>query len=248
MTGTPQQLIPAGKFYNKVPVLMGTNRDEFSIMINTMNLSTYVPWMNEADFDNILAYLGNDNIKEVKRVYDPSVYSYPEHLGLFSQWWWTAMRVATDHGIPFHGFPNGVALGHCSARRIADQLIRGGTPALYLYNFARPLVGGQVGHGTEVPFVFHGTASMLGIGKGNWDLSSAMVQYWTRFAATGNPSPPDVTDTLLAWPRYAPSGDLANIRLDATFLAKNISIQYGFRRQACDFWDSLDGSGELVMV
>lgn len=49
------------------------------------------------------------------------------------------MRIGTDNGIPFRGFPKGASLGHCSAGRIAEQLVRGGTPALYLYNFARPL-------------------------------------------------------------------------------------------------------------
>jgi len=244
MTGTPQQLIAAGKFNNRVPVLIGSNRDEFSVLINMINLSTYLPWMGETHFDQMLAYLGKENIERVKAVYDPTVYEYPKHLGRFSQWWWTAMRVATDNGIPFHGFPKGVALGHCSARRIAEQFARGGTPAVYLYNFARDILGGQVGHGFEIPFVFH--QMPIGLGHGNTDLSNAMVNYWTNFAFSGNPSPCGANNNSIQWPSYAPDGSMANIKFDATFSAANITVEYAFRKQACDFWDKLANADSLT--
>jgi len=241
--GTPQQLIAAGRFNKKVPVVMGSNRDEFSVFIETNPeiRTMYKPSMTEADFDNLLAYLGNDTIKAVKKAYDPSVYSYPKDLGKYSQWWWTAMRIATDNGIPFRGFPVGTALGHCSARRIAEQLLHGGTPNVYLYNFARTLVGNLVGHGIEIPFVFHATMA-LGFGDGNSKLSAAMVAYWTRFADVGSPSVAD----LVQWPSYAPNGDKANICFDATFGKPNITVEHSFRSAACDLWDQLAERSELA--
>jgi len=232
MTGTPQQLIPAGKFNTLVPVVMGSNRDEMNSLLQY--LPAIKPAMTETDFDNLLAYLGNDTIKTVKKLYHPSVYAYPKDLRGNSQWWWAAMRIATDNGIPFKGFPLGTALGHCSARRIAEQLVRGGTPNVYLYNFARPLPFSLVGHGYEIPFVFDSTALAV-TGFGNLKLSADMVAYWTRFADVGSPS----VDKLPQWPSYAPDGDKANICLDATLLDSNISIEHGFRNAACDFWDKL---------
>jgi para-nitrobenzyl esterase len=240
MTGTPQELIAAGKFNNKVPVLIGTNRDEWAAFATGADfVSSYPPQMSEAQFDRLLAYLGHSNIKTVKRLYDPSVYAYPTSLGKYSQWWWMAMRVGTDNGIPFKGFPKGASLGHCSARRVAERFVRGGTPGLYMYNFARPLSGGMVGHGIEIPFVFN-MGLLLGISPGNHDLSSAMITYWARFATTGTPSTPDAASSSLPhWPKYEPDGDKASIRFDATFSAANITLQHEFRRAACDFWDSI---------
>merc|ERR1712072_1524441 len=139
--------------------------------------------MTETQFDDLLAYLGEDNVKMVKRLYSPSVYTYPADLGEFSQWWWTAMRIATDQGIPFKGWPTGPALGHCSARRITEQLLRGGTPSAYMYHFSRPQwVGastGFVGHGLEIVFVFN---MPIFIRPGNHYLASAMASYWVNFA------------------------------------------------------------------
>jgi len=239
MTGTPQQLIPAGKFNKLVPVLMGSNRDEFASLIESFAAikPMYKSSMTEADFDNLVAYLGNDTIKTVKKLYHPSVYAYPKDLGGYSQWWWAAMRIATDNGIPFKGFPVGTALGHCSARRIAEQLLRGGTPNVYLYNFARPLflLGQTVGHGLEIPFVFHDTKLAVATGGGNRKLSADMVAYWTRFADAGSPS----VDKLPQWPSYAPDGDKADLCFDATFSDPNIFVEHGFRSAACDFWDKL---------
>lgn len=243
MTGTPQELIAAGKFNTKVPVLMGSNRDEFAVLITSLNATAYNPNMDEARFDEIVGFLGPIDLKKVKQLYDPSVYTYPADLGHYSQWWWTAMRIATDNGIPQKGFPKGIALGHCSARRIGEQLLRGGTPKLYLYNFARPLVGGQVGHGEEIPFVF--PSPLLGLG-GNRELSTSMVNYWAHFADTANPSPSDASRAQMQWPSYSPDGDKANIRFDATFGAQNITIQHGFRSAACDFWDQLSASSTMA--
>eukprot|EP00812_Abedinium_dasypus_P006674 NODE_1845_length_1050_cov_358.167839.p1 GENE.NODE_1845_length_1050_cov_358.167839~~NODE_1845_length_1050_cov_358.167839.p1 ORF type:complete len:315 (+),score=61.72 NODE_1845_length_1050_cov_358.167839:128-946(+) len=248
MTATPQELIAAGQFDKSVPVLIGSNIDEFSRFINAVNLlSIFVdtsnlpilkPRMTENDFDNLIGHLGANNVKKVKQLYDPSVYEYPRHLGLFSQWWWMAMRVATDHDIPFKGFGKGVAIGHCSMRRVAEHLLRGGAPVLYMYNFARSLLGGQCGHGMDVPFVFSMDA-FLGVSPGNKALSRAMITYWANFAVTGQPS----GDGLPQWPPYAADGDKADLRLDATFFAANITVEYSYRQAACDFWDRLAAAG-----
>mmetsp|Transcript_124535 Transcript_124535/g.278481 ORF Transcript_124535/g.278481 Transcript_124535/m.278481 type:complete len:558 (+) Transcript_124535:57-1730(+) len=253
-TGTPQKLVAAKKFNSKVPVLMGSVRDEWSIFSNiiTGNKTFYPEKMTEEQFDRLFAYLGEENVKTVKKLYDPSAYPYPVHLGKYTKWWWMADRVGTDNGIPFHGYPESCAFGHCSARRVAKNLLSGGAPAVYMYLFARPLIGNWVGHASEIPFVFHMSPVLLG--TGNRKLSSAMVNYWTRFAVTGNPNPsPGATDDALTeWPRFAPEGDKASLRFDATMWAANITVEHNLRGAACDFWDSLaDGgssSSQLILV
>merc|ERR1712070_337555 len=211
MNGTPQELVPAGKFNNKVPVIVGSNRDEFSAFLlgkqnpQLMNINAdFRANMTETQFDDLFAYLGEANVKMVKRLYSPSVYTSPADLREFSQWWWTAMRIATDNGIPFEGWPTGPALGHCSARRITEQLLHGGTPSAYMYHFSRPRwfgsATGLVGHGLEIPFVF--SASML-LQPGNQHLAFAMTSYWVNFATSGTPNlhnTTDTTGTLPHWP------------------------------------------------
>jgi len=145
------------------------------------------------------------------------------------------MRIGTDNGIPFRGFPVGASLGHCSARRVAHHLAKGGTPALYLYNFARATSDGTVGHGAEVPFVFDVDAFM-GLLPGNWRLATAMINYWTRFAENGSPSGDTISQT---WPIYQWNGTRSNIVFDANFFSANISVDHGFRGRACNFWDRL---------
>jgi len=248
MTGTPQELVAAGKFNNKVPVLMGTNRDEWSLFI-TGNLTPQLAelWpanMTESQFDHLLASFGEDNIKTIKRLYDPSAYAYPADLGQYNQWWWTGMRVVTDNGIPAAGWPVGPALGHCSARRIAEQLVRGGTPSLYLYNFERTLPGRVlVGHSMEVPFVFNWWP-MFAVSPGSRQLSKEMTNYWVRFATSGSPNLPDASEALPQWPKYLPGGDKANLNFGASFSKSNITISHSFRGAACDFWDGLAMTGQ----
>lgn len=192
--------------------------------------------MTEAQFENLIAHLGKDNVQKVKSLYAPSAYAYPADLGDFSQWWWTAMRVATDNGIPMSGWPTGPALGHCSARRIAEQLLTGGTQSVYMYHFEKEVKDGLAFHGMEVPFVFH-MRPVLGLSLGKQKLSNDMVNYWARFATTGSPNLHSAARQLPHWPTYG--SDKANIRFDASFLSADISIENNLREAACDFWDML---------
>jgi para-nitrobenzyl esterase len=264
MNATPQRLIAEGKFNKNVPVLMGSNRDEFAAFIQKPRQHFFYQYpqdMNETHFDALLAYLGSTNVKAVKQLYDPSVYAYPKNRGNFSQWWWTAMRVATDNGIPAKGWPVGPALGHCSVRRVAANLLKGGAPSVHIYHFETPLGNpNRAMHGMEIPFVFHWVTPSpthvfpwgLGISRGNHELSSAMANYWTRFAAYGDPNHGSTKLKLPLWPAYDPSHDKANIKLDATLISAVITPEKNLRGDACDFWDKLAGvepaaSSEIIV-
>merc|ERR1711924_104409 len=154
--------------------------------------------------------------------------------------------MGTDNGISSKGWPKGPALGHCSARRIAQHLVRGGTPSVYMYHFERPLMHPLFAdHSTEVFFVLNSALTKLA--PGNRYLSYEMIQYWTRFAAAGTPNPAD-THNLPHWPTYAPDGDKANIRFDATWRDLNITIEHGLRGPACAFWDSIAAAPVSSMV
>ena len=101
-------------------------------------------------------------LAELKQLYDPKSYPYPDDLGLFSQWWWTLMRIYTD-AVP--------GLGTCGVRSFARKLEAGGTPASFAYLFAHPTTSrnysfmpGQgpgavtVPHASEIQYVFNAGA------------------------------------------------------------------------------------------
>jgi para-nitrobenzyl esterase len=246
MVDTPQQMIAAGKFNNKVPILIGSNRDEFSAFILRPSQDFYKDYpaeMTEAEFDSLLSRdLSNESIHMVKQLYDSAVYAYPSARFAKSPWWWMAMRVATDNGISAKGWPVGPALGHCSVRRIANQFLKGGTPSVYMYSFEKALLNPSVAmHGMEIPFVF-GWQAALGIAPGNRQLASAMTAYWSHFAASGNPNQGGSSRSLPDWPAYSFRGDKSNVKFDASFLSADITVERNFRGAACDFWDSLASS------
>jgi len=234
--------IKDGQFNKGIPVLIGSTLDEVSIFLASDDNTSYPRNMTEAGFDHVMGHIGAENLRTLKQFYDPSVYEYPSDLGRSSQWWWMAMRVATDNGIPFAGFGKGVALGHCSMRRVAHNLIQGGVPSLHMYSFNKPVLGDMVGHGADVLFTF-AMDSISGFPlpqmnlPGYQALSEAMIQYWTSFAIHGEPY--QRQPGLTQWPEYMLGGDMPNLRFDATWSTTNISLEHGLRQQACDFWDDL---------
>jgi len=236
-TGSAQELIADGQFNKGIPVLIGSLIDEFAAFVPGDSIPRD---MTEADFDHAVGYIGAENLRTLKQLYDPSVYEYPSDLGRSNQWWWMAMRVATDNGVPDPAFSKGCALGHCSMRRVAHNLIRGSVPSLHMYSFNKAVYFGEVGHATDLLFTF-AMDSISGLPvphmhlPGYHALSVAMIRYWASFAVNGEPGSPG----LAQWPEYTLDGDMPNLRFDGTRWRTNITVEHAFRQQACDFWDGL---------
>ena len=107
----------------------------------------------------------------------------------------------------------------------------------YLYHFARTGNVAIAGHFAEVAYAFQNCAS-CGVadptfccqanGQNPVDLAimRAMGEFWTSFAATGQPTATAVEE----WPRYTRSADTA-MRFDAS-----IRTEVGWRKEYCDFW------------
>jgi para-nitrobenzyl esterase len=84
-----------------------------------------------------------------------------------------------------------------------------------------------------VAFVFGTKAGGRALTADELPLSSAMMGYWSRFAATGAPNGADA----VAWPMYETASD-RNLDLDLM-----ISGNTGLKRANCDFWDAISDSG-----
>jgi para-nitrobenzyl esterase len=238
LVAPPVDLIRRGQYNNKVPVVMGSNRDEEGFFLAQ---STEAPAdLNSSQLRQLLAaqlpsHL-QPKIDQILALYAPGggagSYPYPNDLGNFSQPWWTAMRIETDM-VP--------GLGACGVRWLAASLVNGGTPAVYTYLFAHP---GPIefppfsrvlaAHAAELAFVFSDTYLFDADSdrKEEFNLASNMSGYWASFAATGAPGHTE----LRYWPRYSPATDTL-LRLD-TATHGGVRLQTGLRKHACDFWEA----------
>jgi para-nitrobenzyl esterase len=101
----------------------------------------------------------------------------------------------------------------CSTRRYARALAEV-EPKTWLYRFSRnPIAAGPASlgafHGLEMQYLFgnhdadHGALFAESPTPDDEALSAAMMGYWTRFAATGDPNGPGT----VTWPAYHAGGD-----------------------------------------
>ena len=101
--------------------------------------------------------------------------------------------------------------------------------ASYEYQFDRPAPGREAAgavHGAEVAFVF-GTLDEAKASAGDRETSSAMQEYWTNFAKTGNPNGG-------SWPKW-PKFDAA-ARGYLEFTTDGPVGREGLRRPFCDLY------------
>ncbi|MEO2169277.1 MAG: carboxylesterase/lipase family protein [bacterium] len=119
----------------------------------------------------------------------------------------------------------------CPTRTVARSAARAGLPTfLYAFEFvpAALLPGLGSFHTAEIPFVFGVDAFAL-VTEDARPLHDAMLRYWTRFAAAGDPNG-ESADT---WPAFD------NASEEFMVLDSPLAIGTGYRQERCDFWDSI---------
>ena len=106
----------------------------------------------------------------------------------------------------------------------------------YLFTWESPFLGGIFGssHGLDIPFVFgsvHNQAigTFSGTGPEAFDLSEAMQQAWLAFARTGNPS----CDAVRDWPAYDP------LRRPTMIFGPHQAVEDDPRGQERSAWDQV---------
>lgn len=118
----------------------------------------------------------------------------------------------------------------CTARGAARDYARAGVPA-WQYWFTRTYPGGEslgAYHAMEITYAFGNVDPMLPRTPTDIALSQAMVRYWTRFAATGDPNGPEAP----AWPAHTTTGN-EYLELGAT-----IAPRANLKPQACAVADA----------
>ncbi len=204
----PTTLFASGAFAH-VPTLLGTNSDE-----GTLFFAFGDPITDDATYESLANEVFAGQGAAIVAQYPSAAYGSP-----------TAAAAAAVSDGAFT----------CPARRVARALAGAGVPT-YRYHFAHAPEGALVTglgafHSSEVPFVF-GNATELEPNSPMADeapLSSAMMGYWGRMAAAGNPN----GGSAVAWPAYDPTTE-PDLVLDLP-----VTTELAYDKAACDFWDGL---------
>ncbi len=197
----PTRLWAAGK-QHAVPLLIGSNADEAELFLAGMSFSA-------AEAEALVRRILGVSADEALALYPVADAENPTQV--FS-------RMFTE-------------IGFASTARYAAGLAAAG-PVAYLYEFTRVPFANPMGafHAVEIPYVFGTTGmfSILGVvEQADKDLSAAVMGYWTRFAATGDPNGAGGPE----WPAYDPGSD-RHLELGDT-----IGVGIGLYKAGCDLAD-----------
>lgn len=191
LTETPQTAFQTGNF-NKVPVIAGTNHDEWRIFVAEQYDLSGNPILTEPEYDTAVIAL-----------------------------WGPLLGPFIELVYPYGAYPSGgVALGAsgtdgifaCGARNADESLSNFTTTYAYEFNDENaPPPQAQIPgltfplgafHSAELQYLFN-VGFFFELDAAQLQLSHAMVSYWTHFAATGDPNSP-ATPT---WSPYDPITD-----------------------------------------
>ncbi|MGI5940010.1 MAG: carboxylesterase/lipase family protein [Thermoleophilia bacterium] len=200
--------------YQKVDLLIGSNRDEGNIFLQGL---TGDPTAYKGQMKKVFGA----HVQEALTMYP--VDGAQDISGAFS-------RMLTEVG-----FASSARFA-ARAMSAAEPATNAQPPGVFLYQFSRVPFNNPLGafHGVEIPYVFGNTelfAKMGTIEQTDRDLSAAMMDYWTRFAATGDPN----GEGAVSWPRYDAQSDR---HLE---FGDSITVGSGLYRAATDLADRVRG-------
>ena len=224
LTQTISAAFASGEF-NQVPVISGTNHDEYRLFVATGFDLVGKPILTSAEYDTATTAL-----------------------------WGPALGPPVLASYPFASYPfGGEALGasgtdgvfSCPARN-ADQSLSKFVPT-YTYEFndenappAQALFGGLLTfplgayHSAELPYLFPGVDVFglpVTLSSQQVQLSDAMVSYWTKFAKTGDPNSFEEP----FWSPYSASSDEFQSLIPPTPVVES---NFNTGHQCSTFWDT----------
>ncbi len=210
LADAPTRLWADGKQMS-VPLLIGSNSDEGNLFLQGLSIP---PALYKLSLAKIFGPYAQEAL---------ALYPAPETGAEVTK---PLSRMLTEVGFA------------STARFAARQMSGSGTaPApVFLYQFTRVPLGNPLGafHAAEIPYVFGNAGLFTSMGtleQADYDLSDAMMGYWTRFAATGDPNGGGAAE----WPAYQAATD-QHLELGDT-----IKTGAGLYKQACDLADKVRG-------
>ncbi|MGY1828488.1 carboxylesterase/lipase family protein [Blastococcus sp. SYSU DS0541] len=222
----PAEAIAAGD-HARVPVMHGNLSDENTLFtpLNPTVAGLAADGFTEADYATVLDGVFGDAAGEVLARYPAA--AYPSPLRALA-------AVNSDAGS---------ALSTCSHVDAYDTLARPPVPAPVfayqfrdgtadpLFDFPYPDYPEDAQHAAELPYLF---PDLFGDGltAEQEELSTAMVRYWTNFAAHGNPNGRDVP----TWTRYRAPADVQGLDIASDEGIGPVDVA---AEANCDFWSTL---------
>lgn len=201
----PSRLWSAGA-HRALPLLIGSNADEGNTFLAGLTVST-------EEFEAQMRGVFGPYAEEAFALYP--VAGPDDIVPMFS-------RMLTE-------------VGFASTVRFAARAMSAASPT-YVYHFTRVPLDNPLGafHGVEIPYVFGNVDLFSGLGKidqADYDLSAAIMGYWTRFATIGDPN----GDGAPTWPQYDAVSD------QYLELGDTIQVGAGLCGKACDLADKVRG-------
>ncbi len=206
----------------RVPVLIGVNRDEFTMFVALRYLREGRE-LDAAEYPDVLSdTFGARNSAAILAQYPPERYGGSVSLAYAA--------AGTDD------------IFACLADRMADGLARR-VPAVYAYEFDDPHAPAPEMY-QEVPFPIGATHSLemrylfeIGgaapLDAAQQRLSDQMIDYWSQFVITGAPSAPGQPD----WPPVGTDADddrWMSLRTDGSRVVTDFAIDH-----RCGFWATI---------
>ncbi|UMP06724.1 carboxylesterase family protein [Amycolatopsis sp. EV170708-02-1] len=207
----PAEMLRQGRFH-RVPVIWGSNRDESRLS------AAFAPQpFTEEQYRSMLDDGFGEQASQVATRYLSSTYGSPALA-------WSTM--ATDRV--------------WSCTQLTDDRLLARHTSVYTYEFAdsqaprgffpfpADLPSGAY-HSSELAYVFDRAGFTEQLTPDQRRLADRMIDYWTRFAETGNPNGPDVP----LWPRFAGSRTLSLAPGDGGIRLVDLAAEHH-----CGFWAS----------
>ncbi|KAK3275281.1 hypothetical protein CYMTET_16580 [Cymbomonas tetramitiformis] len=213
---------------NKVPVIMGSNRDEGTIFVPLLPFvverhSIHFP-LNDQGVQYFVERIMHYNTTTSARV----LAQYPsDHFKTEDS---RAAAILRDYVIL------------CPTRRALRAMVGSGMRDVWEYRFTYPMHWAGSGilgdyHGSEVFFVFRSALKQSlthRVNAKDRQMVDIFTSYWSSFASVGNPN--NSTRRLPSWPRYTSMSDLHQE------LTVPPTPKRGLKSVLCDFWDNVQKS------
>jgi carboxylesterase type B len=230
----PARAIASGRF-TKVPVLLGTNRDEARPLA-----AAAAGWTQQQYVQFVTSTFGAALAPAVLRAYPLSDFPQPYAIA------YALAAELTDSGV-IEG------IGGCSEQNLAQRFVSDGTPTFFyefndrnappLSNNIPPGYQDGAGHAMELAYMWpsftNGFSLYAELNDAQLQLSRQMITYWGAFARAGSPA----AFGLPSWLSY---GSRLLMSLRPGDQSHQIPAAFFAAEHNCAFWNTVGQSAEGV--
>ena len=197
--------------HHHVPFVIGSTSAEYAHRFENVTDANYVAVLAQA----LGIPLNSPILREVLEVYPRPAYDSARRL---------VVDAVTDRNLT------------CSSRSIARAVSQTQSEPVYRYYFRQTLStplrnGDGPYHASDLLYLFqHMTGEVFEAGEDDRLVEQHMLEYWTRFAAGGDPN----GGTLMIWASFGSSS-----REPFLILQPQPETGEDLKREACDFWEQV---------